>query len=57
MTRFDRLIQLERRRSVQEGRVLVLDHVAGETLAEAESRQFPDGQAGDILVFTGVPRS
>ncbi|MFM1959437.1 MAG: hypothetical protein RL588_954 [Pseudomonadota bacterium] len=52
----DRLARLERQRPILERRVLVLDPLPGESLADAEARQFPDLRAGDVVVHTGVPR-
>lgn len=52
----DRLARLERQDPSQERRVLVLDLLPGESLADAEARQFPDLREGDAVVFTGVPR-
>jgi hypothetical protein len=52
----DRLARLERQGPIRKRRVFVLDPLPGETLAEAEARQFPDLRDRDVVVFTGVPR-
>ena len=52
----DRLARLERRGPAQARRVLVLDPMPGESLAEAEVRQFPDLREGDLVVLTRVAR-
>lgn len=56
MKRGDRLTRLERQGPIRERRVLVLDPLPGESLADAEARQFPDLREGEAVVFTGVPR-
>jgi hypothetical protein len=53
----DRLARLERQGPIRKRRVFVLDPLPGETLAEAEARQFPDLREGDLVVLTGVPRN
>jgi hypothetical protein len=52
----DRLDRLERTAQAHRRLILVLQPRPGETLAEAERRQFPDRRDGDLVVFTGVPR-
>ena len=52
----DRLARLERQGPIRKRRVFVLDPLPGETLAEAEARQFPDLREGDLVVHTGVLR-
>jgi hypothetical protein len=52
----DRLDRLERTAQAHRRRILVLQPQPGETLAEAERRQFPDRRDGDLVVNTGVPR-
>jgi hypothetical protein len=56
MKRCDRLARLERQDPAQERRVLVLDPLPGESLADTEARQFPDLREGDVAVLSGVPR-
>jgi hypothetical protein len=56
MKRGDRLARLERQDPIRERRVLVLDPLPGESLVDAEARQFPDLREGDLVVHTGVPR-
>jgi hypothetical protein len=52
----DRLARLERQGPIRKRRVFVLDPLPGESLAEAEARQFADLRDRDVVVFTGVPR-
>jgi hypothetical protein len=52
----DRLDRLERTVQAHRRRILVLQPRPGESLAEAERRQFPDRRDGDLVVHTGVPR-
>lgn len=52
----DRLDRLERTARGQRRRILVLQPQPGESLADAERRQFPDRRDADLVVFTGVPR-
>lgn len=56
MTSRDRLNRLERKAGAPRRRILVLDPLPGESLADAGRRQFPDRRDGDLAVFTGVPR-
>lgn len=56
MKRGDRLARLERQDPIRERRVLVVDPLPGESLADAEARQFADLRDRDVVVFTGVPR-
>ena len=53
----DRLDRLERTAHAHRKRILVLQPRPGESLDDAEARQFPDLREGDLVVLTGVPRS
>lgn len=57
MTTRYRLDRLERAALAHRKRILVLQPRPGESLADAERRQFPDRLDGDLVVFTGVPRN